>query len=119
MSAVRISMPADLADALVDDRVAVRPFATRGTADELFHLVIDDVNTGASVVTVIMAAAAVRKFAGRTWERLRKSGTEIVTITVTAPGTDEPRELKIRADDADGEDKVLDFMIAVLPQHHG
>lgn len=117
MSAVRISMPADLADVLVDDRIAVRPFGTRGPADELIHMAIDGVNTGASVVTVVVAADAMRKFAGRIWQRLRRGREEIVTITVMLPGTDAPRELKVRADDADGADKVLDFLIDVLPPH--
>jgi hypothetical protein len=116
MAAVRISMPVDLADALVDDRVARRPFTTRGPgADELIRMVIDDVNTGASVVTLVMATDAVGKFAGRLWARLRRSQEDVVTVTVTAPGLPEPRELKVRRDDDAGEDKILDFLIEVLP----
>jgi hypothetical protein len=119
MAAVRISMPADLADTLVDDRIARRPFTTRGPGtDVLIRMVIDDVNTGASVVTLVVAADAVRKFAGRLWARLRQSQEDIVTVTVTAPDMPEPRELRVRRDDRAGEDKILDFLIEVLPASH-
>jgi hypothetical protein len=120
MAAVRISVPADLADTLVGDRIAVRPFTTRGTgAGEVIQMVIDDVNTGASVVTLLMAADAVRKFAERLWARLRQSKEDVVTVSVMAPGMAAPRELKVRRDDATGTDKVLDFLIEVLPASHG
>jgi hypothetical protein len=116
MTAVRILMPADLADTLVDDQIAVRPFTTRGTgAGELIRVVIDDVNTGASVVTLFMAADALGKFAERLWARLRRGKEDVVTVTVLLPGTATPRELKIRRDDDAGTDKVLDFLIEVLP----
>jgi hypothetical protein len=119
MAAVRISMPADLADTLVDDRIARRPFTTRGPGtDELIRMVIDDVNTGASVVTLVVAADAVRKIAGRLWARLRQSQEDVVTVTVTAPDMPEPRELRVRRDDQAGEDKILDFLIEVLPASH-
>lgn len=109
-------MPVDLADALVDDGIARRPFVTRGPgADELIRMVIDDVNTGASVVTLVIAADALRKFAGRLWARLRRSEVDVVTVTVKAPGMLEPRELKVQRDDDAGEDKILDFLIEVLP----
>jgi len=119
MDFIRILLPADLAAELLDDQVAVHPYETRGAADELTRMVIDDVNTAASVVTVAMAADAARKFAARLWARLRKSEEEVVTVTVTVPGQGAPRELKVRRDDAAGADKVLDFLIEVLPASHG
>lgn len=115
MEFARVLLPADLADALVDDRVAVRPYETRGVADELIWVAIDDVNTGASVVTVVVAADAVRKFAARLWARLRKSEDDLVTVTVSVPGAAAPYELRVRRDDVAGQDKVLDFLIRVFP----
>lgn len=114
MALVRMSMPADLADSLINQQVAVRPPKTRGPADDLVQMVIDGVNTGASVVTVVMAAAAMRKFAERLWERMRRSEKDVVTVTITV-GTNAPRELKVQTDDAAGTDKVLDFLIDALP----
>lgn len=115
----RVLLPADLAEALVDDGIAVRPYETRGLADDLIRVAIDDVNTASSVVTVVVAAAAVRKFAARLWGRLRKGGDDIVTVTVSVPGAAEPFELKVRRDDAEGQDKVLDFLIKVFPVNNG
>ena len=115
----RVLLPEDLADALVDDRVAVRPYETRGVTDELIRVAIDDVNTAASVVTVVVAADAVRKFAARLWARLRKSEDDLVTVTVSVPGAAAPYELKVRRDDAAGQDKVLDFLIKVFPIKNG
>lgn len=119
MEFARVLLPTDLADALVDDRVAVRPYETRGVADELIRVAIDDVNTASSVVTVVVAAVAVRKFAARLWGRLRGGGDDIVTVTVSVPGTAEPFELKVRRDDTEGQDKVLDFLIKVFPVENG
>ena len=81
-------------------------------------MAIDDVNTAASVVTLAMASDAVRKFAARLWARVRKSEEEITTVTIAVPGKAAPRELKVRRDDAAGADKILDFLIEVLPASH-
>jgi hypothetical protein len=115
----RVLLPGDLADALVDDGIAVRPYETRGVAEDVIRVAIDDVNTASSVVTVVVAADAVRKFAARLWGRLRKSGDDIVTVTVSVPGVAGPFELKVRRDDTEGQDKVLDFLIKVFPVKNG
>jgi len=115
----RVLLPADLADALIDDGVAVRPYETRGVADELIRVAIDDVNTAANVVTVVVAVGAMRKLAARLWARLRKSQDDLVTVTVSVPGAAAPYELKVRRGDEAGQDKVLDFLIRVFPVENG
>lgn len=119
MDFARALLPADLAEALVSDRVAVRPYETRSAGDELIRLAVSDVDTAASVVTVVVAADAVRKFAVRLWARLRRSKDEVVTVTISVPGMAEPYELKVRRDDPAGQDKVLDFLIRVFPIENG
>jgi hypothetical protein len=85
-------MAADLADALVADGIAVRPFLTRGAPrGDLVSMVIDGVNTGAAIVTFVTAREALRKFAERVCARLRHSDKELVTVTITVPGEAKPR----------------------------
>lgn len=119
LNSVRVLLPADVAQGLVDDHAAVRPYEIRGIGDELIRVAVDDVNAAASVVTVFMAAAAVRKFAARLWARLRKGDDELVTVTISVPGAAEPYELKVRRDDEAGQDKVLDFLIKAFPVENG
>jgi hypothetical protein len=115
MEFVRISLPSDLAAELVNDCVAVHPYETRGIADEVIHMVIDGINVTASVVTVAMAADAVRKFATRLWVRSRKSEEDVMRVTVMVPGDAAPHELEVKRDDDSGADKILDLLIEVLP----
>lgn len=119
MAAVRISMAADLADGLVADGIAVRPFPTRGApGGDLLGMVIDGVNTGAAVVTLVTAEETLRKLAGRVWARLRHGQEDLVTMAITVPGEVKPRQLKIHRDDAAATDKILDFLIEALPSGH-
>jgi hypothetical protein len=119
LNSARFLLPADVAQGLVDDKAAVRPYEIRGIGDELIRVAVDDVNAAASVVTVLMAADAVRKFAARLWARLRKGEDDLVTVTISVPGAAEPYELKVRRDDEAGQDKVLDFLIKVFPVENG
>jgi hypothetical protein len=119
LNSARVLLPADVAQGLVDDRAAVRPYEIRGIGDELIRVAVDDVNAAASVVTVFVAAGAVRKFAARLWARLRKGEDEVVTVTISVPGAAEPYELKVRRDDEAGQDKVLDFLIKLFPVENG
>jgi hypothetical protein len=116
---MRILLPVDVAQGLVDDQAGVRPYEIRGIGDELLRIAVDDVNAAASVVTVFMAAGAVRKLAARLWARMRKGEGELVTITVSVPGVPEPYELKVRRDDEGGQDKILDFLIRTFPVENG
>jgi hypothetical protein len=120
MAAVRISMAADLADALVADGIAVRPFLTRGApGGDLVSMVIDGVNTGAAIVTLLTAEETLRKVAGRVWARLRHRQEDVVTLTITVPGEAKPHQLKIHRDDTAATDKILDFLVEALPSSHG
>jgi hypothetical protein len=112
---VTISMPSDVAKGLIADGVAARPFIARGPgAGEIARLIVDDVNTGAAVVTLTVAGNSCRKLAERLWARIRQAD-DVIAITIDLPGRAEPRVLRVRRDEADGVDKILDFVIDVFP----
>lgn len=116
MAAVRISLPSEMADALVDDAVAIRPFTLRGNAGDVWQLLVNGVNTGASTVTLIVATNTLRKLAQRIWERLGDDDSkEEIIVSLTLPGEEHPKALKIQRDDAAAQDKILDFLAGTLP----
>ena len=113
MAAVRISMPTDLAETMTGEGIARRSFQTRGAGtDALFSLVIDGVNTGAAVVTLVMARETLVKFADRLWAWFRRSEEDVLTVTIAAPGLRE--QVKVHRDDRAAVDKILDLLIAAL-----
>ena len=111
---ITISLPSDVAKDLIADGVATRPFIARGPgAGEIARLIVDDVNTGAAVVTLAVAVNSCRKLAERLWARVRQAD-EVIAITIDVPGMPKPRVLRVRRDDAGGVDKVLDFVIDIF-----
>jgi hypothetical protein len=84
--AVRVMLPEDVADELVDEGIAVPAFATRGElTGEVLRIVIDSVNTGASLVTIVTAPSVVMGLAKRVRQRLDRNKRN-VRISVTGPG---------------------------------
>jgi hypothetical protein len=66
VSAIRIRVPSPLADTLVADGDAVRPYTTRGPAvSEVLTFAIDGVNTAAAVITLAANVEIYRRFARR------------------------------------------------------
>ncbi len=111
---ITISMPSDVAKGLIADGVASRPFIARGPgAGEIARLIVDDINTGAAVVTLTVAANSCRKLAERLWARIRQAD-DVIVITIDLPGSAKPRVLRVRRDEADGAEKILDFVIDVF-----
>jgi hypothetical protein len=112
---IRIALPRDLAILLIEDGVAVRPPRSRDpVVVDALRLVLDGVNTAASVVTVAVSAEACRRFASRLWARRHRGGGLLLTLEIKAPGWPEPRRLELMKDDHSGEDKILDFVAAAL-----
>jgi hypothetical protein len=111
---VRLSLPADVADALVADEIAFRPIVTRGPGTgQVVQLIVDGVNTGAAVVTLAVAASSLRKLAERLWEKFRHADENII-MTIILPGAPAPRILKIKPGETDSQDRILDFIINAL-----
>lgn len=112
--AIRVELPEDIASALIDDGVAVIPYRTRGPgAGQVLGFVVNGVNTGASVVTLLITADALKKLAARLWARARGHDQPWCTISITTP--DGERRIGISRNDASAEDKILDFVIATVP----
>jgi hypothetical protein len=63
VAVLRISLPDELAIALIDDGIAIRPYRTRAGTPDAITLMIDGVNTAASLVTLAATAAACRRLA--------------------------------------------------------
>jgi hypothetical protein len=86
--AVRVSLPADVAQVLLDEHVAVRPVVTRGGGlGEVISLVVEGVNTGANVVTLVTASAAMVRLARALRERLGRvdEGDRSVRVRISGP----------------------------------
>jgi hypothetical protein len=86
--AVRVSLPADVAQVLLDEHVAVRPVVTRGGGlGEVISLVVEGVNTGANVVTLVTASAAMVRLARALRERLGRGveGERSVRVRISGP----------------------------------
>jgi len=86
--AYRIEVPSELAEELVADGTAVRPLSTRGGGlGEIVRLIVDGVNTGASVVTVAAASAATYRVSQRLAAHLgRQRKGQTITVVLRGPG---------------------------------
>jgi hypothetical protein len=112
---VRISLPEEIAIALIDDGTAVRPYRTRGASPhDVITLLIDGVNTAASIVTLAATAAACRRLASRIATRMHHGKDSPMTVTITGPNWPKPRHLEVSSSGSAAEDEILDFLIAAL-----
>jgi hypothetical protein len=106
--ALRISVPDDLAAALVAEGHAVRPYATRGAGPgDVVHVVIEGVNAAAAVVTIAGSLGALRVFA----RRLREHAAG---RTVVLERRSERRRLVATPGDPDSAVEQEDAVVAAL-----
>ena len=109
---VRISLPADVADALVEERLAVRPLGTRGAGlNETLAIAVDAINTGSAVVSIVVAVETCRRLALETLRRRRGDSAE---LTITIAGNGDTRSLTIDGSAPGAEDKLFDFFVDSL-----
>ena len=75
MGAVRMSLPGEISQSLIDDGDAVPSVMTRGVGD-VVQVLVDAANSSASVVTVAVAAAGLPRAMRKTveWARRRRPG---------------------------------------------
>jgi hypothetical protein len=114
--AVRVELPTDLAETLLADEDAVPPFfdtRNAGAAD-IVTILLDGVNTGAEVVTLIVTVNACRKIAKRYWRKIRESGQRQVTIQIIRKDGTDREEIKVGVDDVGAEDRLLEFLVQSL-----
>jgi hypothetical protein len=111
---LRVSLPGSVADVLIEDGLAVTPYRTRGpSTTQALEFVVNGINTGASVVTLVITANALKKLAARLWALARRADRPLCTISITT--SDGTRQIDIAKGDTSAEDKILDFVIAALP----
>src|SRR5262245_23736024 len=61
-SYMRVSLPESIAEELIDDRLAVRPIATRGgPLTETVAVAIGSLNAVSAMVTIVLGAPAIKK----------------------------------------------------------
>jgi hypothetical protein len=110
--AIRISLPADIAQDLVDEQVAIRPMTTRGPGvGDLVSIAVNTVNTAAAVVTIVTAAAALRRLAAAIVKRRHPSEPETITVAISG-GQVTPRMIDRRSPTA--ETDVFMLLVATL-----
>lgn len=95
--AVRITLPADLADEVVQAGEGVRSFTTRGPMVDAVHLVLNAASTADSAVTVAIAAAAMPKVARRVAEKVRRADPTSTGRVVVGLGA-EQRTIELPTD---------------------
>jgi hypothetical protein len=67
-----LNVPAEVAESLTADGSAVRTLSTRGPSGDVIHILVNGVNTGASLITVGAAAGALYKVSTRLAGILRR-----------------------------------------------
>jgi hypothetical protein len=110
---VRVSLPVDVADALVDDGLAVRPLGTRGgPLSEAITIGVEAVNTGSALVTIGVTVTACRRIARALLHRRDEADPDELTLDVVSNGA--KKTLRINRTAPDAADKALDFLITAL-----
>lgn len=97
--AVRVALPADIAEALIDEGVVVPSVMTRSVG-EVAQLLADLTNTGGSLITVAAAGAAVPKVMKRIGSYVRRQQPDGAARVVIRRGgrelvVDIPAELSV------------------------
>jgi hypothetical protein len=77
---IRLRVPADLADELIEAGDAVRSFTTRSAGSDVAQMIIEATNNSADFVTVAIAFGAVSRVVRKTAETVRRSGNAGVEV---------------------------------------
>ena len=110
---VRLSLPCDISDELVDDGTAVQSIITRGQPGEVLAFAVDVINTGSAAVSIAVSTVTCKRLAQAFVRRLhRDSRRKSVILTVTTEGRAESLEVDMNSPDA--EDKLFDFFVDKL-----
>jgi hypothetical protein len=107
----RLQLPANIADDLIKDGVAVKPLITRGADfSEVLSIATNAVNSGAALVSVVLAVNTFRRLA-RAFVRRRHDST-LVTMTMTVGTRTDSLEIDLTSPDA--EDILFGFFVSTL-----
>jgi hypothetical protein len=109
----RITVPTQIAEELVADGVAVRPFGTRGGGlGDSINIAVEAINTGSALVSIGLATMTCKRLAAATLRRRRDTDPSELTISITVDG--ETQSLRLDRTAPDAEDKAFDFFVAAL-----
>jgi hypothetical protein len=110
---IRVSLPAGIANELVDAKLAVRPITTRSSGlAEAVSISVNCINTGASVVTLAVAVGTCRQLVRAVLRRLHPSDPDIIKLEIKSGADSKSLTVDRRLPTA--EDDALDFLIAAL-----
>jgi hypothetical protein len=116
--AQRVELPADLAEEVLDSGDAVEPFKHRsGGVAHAMQLVLDGVNTGADVVTLIVTAASCTRLAQALLRR-RRNGGRPDRLDLRIVDGEVVQTLEINFDDPDAEARAAEFLLRALAARH-
>lgn len=109
----RISLPLELADDLVDVRLAVRPMQTRGSSPaEILSLAVEYINTGSAAVSVIVGAETVRRLVAGILKRRHPTDPDKITLEITTGG--ERKTLTVDRSEPGAEEEAFRFFSEVF-----
>lgn len=109
----RMLLPADLAEELIQDGCAVRPFVARGGAiAEPVSVAIEAINTGAALVSISLAVMTCRRLAAAALRRRGPGDPDELTITITVDG--ETKSLRLDRTAPNAEDEAFEFFAGAL-----
>jgi hypothetical protein len=110
---VRIAVPAEIAEELVADGIAVHSFGMRGGAiGEAISIAVETINTGSALVSIGLAAIACRRLAAATVRRRHDTEPNELTISITV--AEEVQILHLDRTAPDAENVAFDFFVSAL-----
>jgi len=107
-----LELPVDLANELITDGDARGPLVRRRGASEILSLVINSINTGSALVSVVAGVAAAKRVARAIARKADAESKGRAVITVTTDGRTHSHTYDAQADGAEKE--LEEFMRAHL-----
>jgi hypothetical protein len=110
---LRIEVPAEIAEELLSDGLAVRPIATRGAPlAEVLTVAVDSLNSAAALVTIAVGAPSIRKLVGSALRRRAEGESERITMSINRDG--ETRTISLGRSDPEAEERAFEFFVAAF-----
>lgn len=110
---LRIELPAEIAEELIGDGLAVRPIATRGAPlAEVFTVAVDSLNSAAALVTIALGAPTIRKLISVVLRGRAEVEPEPITMSISRDG--ETRTISLERDDPEAEERAFEFFVAAF-----
>ena len=108
---LRILLPSDLASEAVDEGIGERDVRVRGVS-EIVRLIVEGVNTGASVVTVLVAVHSINKLVASILFRCK--GEQVRLSSSDRLGR-ETASIVVQANDPRAADRISEFLFEHMP----